>query len=237
MPGIGPADQSLPSPHSPLPLPGEQRRWRLSWGDLGESLRLSSPPVALQPGGLPLPQLSCHLPAFPPNRAGGEGPPPSRAGSASSRPPGMGELGDLGPAGISLQHLAHWSLAEEALGDSHTPGTVRAVGHQTRRPEGWEEGPGHTGIGAVGCQVVDAPCPGPTHWHTPEPRTQAGGPVAVSSSGGLRQFPASRPLPLPMEPDAALWKIPSGVCCLSPPSRHPQWGRCVRIQGKSLHKY
>lgn len=61
--------------------------------------------------------------------------------------------------------------------------------------------------------------------------------MAVSSSSCLRQFPASRPLPLPMGPDAALWEIPSGVCCLSPPSRHPQWRRCVRINGKSLHKY
>lgn len=88
---------SWPAPH---PLPREQRRRLLSWCDLGESRRLSLPPVALQPGGLPLPQLSCHLPAFPPNRAGGKGP-PSRAGSASSRPPGMGELGDLGLASVS----------------------------------------------------------------------------------------------------------------------------------------
>ena len=47
-----------------------------------------------------------------------------------------------------------------------------------------------------------------------------------SSSICLGQFPASCPLHLPMEPDAALGKIPSGVCCLSPPSRHPRWRRC-----------
>lgn len=85
--------------------------------------------------------------------------------------------------------------------------------------------------------MVDAPCPGPTHWDTLEPSPRAGGRAAVSSPGCLRQSPASRPLHLPTEPDAALWEIPSGVCCLSPPSRHPQWRRCVRINGKSLHKY
>lgn len=57
--------------------------------------------------------------------------------------------------------------------------------------------------------------PGPTHWGIPEP---SGRVAARPWLLRLGQLPACVPRHLPMEPDAALGKIPSGVCCLSPPS-------------------
>lgn len=90
-----------------------------------------------------------------------------------------------------------------------------------------------TGAPCCGNQEVDRPCSrGAWTLHA-----WLGAPALGSSSVCLGRFPASCPLHLPMEPDAALGKIPSGVCCLGPPSRHPRWRRCVRIHGKSLHKY
>lgn len=96
------------------------------------------------------------------------------------------------------------------------------------------------GLGTPRC--LGAPTGGSVLWESGggRPCSQEPGPAAPalgSSSVCLGQFPAGCPLHLPMEPDAALGKIPSGVCCLSPPSRHPRWRRCVRINGKSLHKY
>lgn len=103
----------------------------------------------------------------------------------------------------------------------------------------------HGGWEAPRC--LGAPTGGSVLWESGggRPRSQEPGPAAPgwglpalgSSSVCLGQFPAGCPLHLPMEPDAALGKIPSGVCCLSPPSRHPRWRRCVSINGKSLHKY
>lgn len=222
------------------PLPGEQRR-------VSEALLATCSPATRRTSPAPAVLPFACLPTEQSRR---ERPPASSAGSASTRLPGMGELGDLGLS----QHLPSstwptglWNLPWGAVTTQVVP--LGQSGSLGIRPQGLKAGrrvvdthvgpvPWLTrGTGAVGCQVVDAPCSGPTHWDTPEPSPRAGSRVAVSSSGCLRQSPASRPLHLPTEPDAALWKIPSGVCCLSPPSRHPQWRRCVRINGKSLHKY
>lgn len=85
------------------------------------------------------------------------------------------------------------------------------------------------GLGAVGHQTVDAPCslamPGPhVPGHARASQSWVPGlgaawlPTLGPSSLCLGRSPASCPLHLPMEPDAALGKTPSGVCCLSPPS-------------------
>lgn len=204
------------------PLPGEQR-------GVSEALLATCSPATQRTSPAPVILPFACLPTEQSRRER----PPKQGWLCLQQAPWDGRAWGPGTEPVSpLQHLAHCSL-EPALGSCHhpggSPGTVRELGHQAA---------GLTrGMGAVGCQVVDAPCPGPTHWDTSGPSPWAGGRVAVSSPGCLRQSPASRPLHLPTEPDAALWEIPSGVCCLSPPSRHPQWRRCVRINGKSLHKY
>ena len=90
----------------------------------------------------------------------------------------------------------------------------------------------HGGLSAVGIRRWTAPLSGA--W----PRRAWLGAACPGLLLRLpRPVPAGCPPHLPMEPDAALGKIPSGVCWLSPPSRHPRWRRCVSINGKSLHIY
>lgn len=150
--------------------------------------------------------------------------------SAYRRPPGTGEPGDAGTTPAPSSPAPYPPLVTGmCCGEAGRPpgglaGRVRELWHQTRGHDGWHVDGGFS-RGSWAWLIR-----GGWDWGTssgrhtwvsrdaPAPSTPPSASAPRSSSLCLGQFPASRPLHLPMEPDAALGKIPSGVCCLSPPS-------------------